>query len=178
MPEKRPEDNKSVYPGCSHAQAPVGNVLRDKRMITKATNASREGLRADSLYEQLRQTLKKNKMVQGRDNPDLAREAMLFAASLTLVPLVAMAVAGTTVFLFAANILSAGIAAAFLRRCFRVNHFSHSPFAIAKPEPPATINAGISNGKPHGMVVLTVVTTAGDASSSRVSCAKAYRLLW
>lgn len=57
-------------------------------------------------------------MAQGRDNPELAREAMLFAASLTLVALVAIAIAGTTDFLFLAIILSAGIAAAFLRRLF------------------------------------------------------------
>lgn len=57
-------------------------------------------------------------MVPGRDNADLAREAMLFAASLTVVALAAIAIAGTTVFLFLAIILSAGIAAALLRRLF------------------------------------------------------------
>jgi voltage-gated potassium channel len=57
-------------------------------------------------------------MVQGRDKPDVAREAMLFAVSLTLVALVAIAVAGNTVLLFVAIIMSAGIAAAFLRRLF------------------------------------------------------------
>jgi voltage-gated potassium channel len=48
----------------------------------------------------------------------VAREATLFAASLSLVGLVAIAVAGKTTFLFAAIALSAGLAAAFLRWLF------------------------------------------------------------
>src|SRR5262245_34912295 len=57
-------------------------------------------------------------MLQGRDNPDLVREVMLFLVSLTLVALVAVAIAGGTGVLFLAITLSAGIAAAFLRHLF------------------------------------------------------------
>jgi len=40
------------------------------------------------------------------------------------------------------------------------------PFAKVKPEPPAAMNAGINNRKPHGMTVLTAATIAWDANSS------------
>jgi voltage-gated potassium channel len=57
-------------------------------------------------------------MLQGRDNPDLVREVMLFLVSFTLVALVAVAIAGGTGVLFLAITLSAAIAAAFLRHLF------------------------------------------------------------
>jgi hypothetical protein len=57
-------------------------------------------------------------MVQGRDSSDLAREALLFAASMTLVALVAVAIAGATDFLFVAIVSSAAAAAALLRHLF------------------------------------------------------------
>jgi len=40
------------------------------------------------------------------------------------------------------------------------------PLAKERPEPPAAASAGISNRKPHGMAVLTAMTTAWDANSS------------
>src|SRR6185503_4607401 len=40
------------------------------------------------------------------------------------------------------------------------------PLANAKPEPPAAISAGISNRKPHGIAVLTLMMIASDANIS------------
>ena len=68
-------------------------------------------------------------MAQGRDSPDLAREALLFAASMTLVALVAIAIAGAADFLFAAIISSAGIAAALLRHLFPGRSYFSLTFA-------------------------------------------------
>jgi voltage-gated potassium channel len=68
-------------------------------------------------------------MVQGRDGPDLAREALLFAASMTLVALVAIAIAGATDVLFLAIVSSAGTAAALLRYLFPGRSFFSLTFA-------------------------------------------------
>jgi voltage-gated potassium channel len=58
-------------------------------------------------------------MAAGHEGPNLsAREALLFAASLSMVGLVAIAVAGTANILFLAITFAAGSAAGFLRRLF------------------------------------------------------------
>jgi hypothetical protein len=53
-----------------------------------------------------------------------------------------------------------------MRLIFAPTSPARRPFASTKPEPPAAASAGMSNRKPHGMAVLTMVTVVWDANSS------------
>jgi len=53
-----------------------------------------------------------------------------------------------------------------MRLIFALISAARRPFASANPDPPAAAKAGISNTKPHGIAVFTLVTTDWEASNS------------